>query len=55
MFARLRKRRALIIGLFVVLALLVAAMTPWVPWHLGGDRPPDVLVVDTTVAKARLP
>ena len=51
MFARLRKRRALIIGLLIVLALAVLAVTPWVSWHMGRDRPLDVLVVDKTVAK----
>ncbi len=52
MFARLRTRRALIIGLLTVLTLLVSALTPWALWHLGRDRPLDVLVVDKTVAKA---
>ena len=51
MFARLRKRRALIIGLLTVLALVVLAVTPWVSWHVGRERPHDVLVVDKTVAK----
>ena len=50
MFARLRKRRALIIGLLIVLALAVLAVTPLVLWHTGRDRPLDVLVVDKTVA-----
>jgi hypothetical protein len=51
MFARLRKRRALVIGVLVVLALIVAALAPWVLWHARADRPLDVLVVDKTVAK----
>ena len=52
MFARLRKRRALIIGLLTVLALTVSAVAPWVLWHLQADRPLDIVVVDKTVAKA---
>ena len=52
MFARLRKRRALIIGLLVLLTLAVLAVAPWVLWHVKSERPLDVLVVDKTVAKA---
>lgn len=52
MFARLRKRRALTIGLLTVLALAVSAVAPWVLWHLQADRPLDIVVVDKTVAKA---
>ena len=51
MFARLRRRRALIIGLLIVLALAMSAVSPWVLWHLKADRPLDILVVDKTVAK----
>jgi len=51
MFARLRKRRALLIGLVVVLALGVLAVTPWVLWHAAPQRPLDIVVIDKTVAK----
>lgn len=51
MFARLRKRRALLIGLLVVLALAVLAIAPWAWWHATPSKPLDVLVVDKTVAK----
>ena len=50
MFARLKQRRALIIGLLTVLTLGVLAVSPWVLWHLAPNRPLDVLVVDKTVA-----
>ena len=51
MFAQLRKWRALLIGLLVVLTLGVLAATPWALWHAAPVRPLDILVVDKTVAK----
>lgn len=51
MFARLRKRRALILGLLTLLTLVGLAVAPWALWHIRADRPLDVVVVDKTVAK----
>ena len=50
MFTRLRKRRALIIGLFAAAALAAAAVTPWVMWHAQPEKRMDVMVIDKTVA-----
>lgn len=51
MFARIKKRKSLIIGCIVVLLLAAAAVTPWVWWHLQPSRTIDVLIVDKSVAK----
>ena len=52
MFARLRTRRALILGLLVVATLAALAVTPWVMWRAQDAKRLDVIVIDKTVAKA---
>ena len=50
MLARLRTRRATVLGLLAVATAAALAAAPWVLWHLQPPTPLDVIVVDKSVA-----
>jgi hypothetical protein len=50
MLARLKTRRALVVGLCAVAVIAALAVAPWIAWHAQPPRTLDVMVIDKTVA-----